>query len=117
MDLGNFPATLQVCSSSESALPGLLETDIFHSYLGLAALAVTGEPGLKKLDSPLCISIDAKKNLERLRNDPSVPRRRYWLHGYCFEIREDDPRCKEMMAKDEGPPKQLAEAFAGAAVN
>ena len=31
-----------------------------HSYLGLCFLAIMGEPGLKKLDSALCISVDTK---------------------------------------------------------
>ena len=37
--------------------------DILHSYLGLAALSIMGEPGLKKIDSALCISADAKKRI------------------------------------------------------
>lgn len=37
--------------------------DILHSYLGLAALSIMGEPGLKKIDSALCISVEAKERI------------------------------------------------------
>ena len=43
---------------------GLL--DILHSYLGLAALSIINEPGLKKIDSALCISVDAKEHIMRM---------------------------------------------------
>lgn len=39
--------------------------DIYHSYLGLAALSIVGTPGLKKLDAALCISEDAKDKIEK----------------------------------------------------
>ncbi|QSZ28642.1 hypothetical protein DSL72_003141 [Monilinia vaccinii-corymbosi] len=87
--------------------------DIYHSYLGLAALAVLKEPGIKELDSALCISVDAKKNIEGLRKAALVPSRAYWVHGYRFTIREDSPRFGEKMAMDEGPPKSLIDAFEG----
>jgi len=41
--------------------------DIYHSYLGLAALAIVNEAGVKTLDSALCISVEAKNNLANLR--------------------------------------------------
>lgn len=37
-----------------------------HSFLGLAALALMGEEGLRKLDSNLCISMKAKERLMEL---------------------------------------------------
>ena len=37
--------------------------DLLHSYLGLAALSIMGEPGLKKIDSALCISVDTKEKI------------------------------------------------------
>ena len=37
--------------------------DILHSYLGLAALAIMDEKGLKKIDSALCMSLDAKQRV------------------------------------------------------
>ncbi|KAI9158055.1 Geranylgeranyl transferase type-1 subunit beta [Paramyrothecium foliicola] len=40
-----------------SKLPGA-PPDVFHSYLGLAALAMMGEPSLKELDVGLCCSKD-----------------------------------------------------------
>ena len=40
--------------------------DILHSYLGLAALSIINEPGLKKIDSALCISVDAKEHIMRM---------------------------------------------------
>ena len=39
---------------------------MLHSYLGLAALAVMKEPGLKSLDPTLCISVSAREHLESL---------------------------------------------------
>ena len=39
--------------------------DILHSYLGLATLATMREPGLKSLDSTLCISIAAREIFEQ----------------------------------------------------
>ena len=53
--------------------------DIYHSYLGLAALALHHEPGLKEFDPALCITKDAKQYLESLpwrkaaRNSASDP--------------------------------------------
>ncbi|RAL62425.1 hypothetical protein DID88_004991 [Monilinia fructigena] len=87
--------------------------DIYHSYLGLAALAVLKEPGVKELDSALCISLDAKENIEMLRKAALVPSRTYWVHGYSFKVREDSPEFGEKMAMDEGPPKSLIDAFEG----
>jgi geranylgeranyl transferase type-1 subunit beta len=40
--------------------------DPYHSYLGLATLALIGEPGVKSFYAPLCFSIDAKNRLESL---------------------------------------------------
>ncbi len=41
-------------------------TDIMHSYLGLAALALMKESGLRSIDSTLCISLKAREHLESL---------------------------------------------------
>ncbi|KAL8967192.1 MAG: hypothetical protein Q9183_003030 [Haloplaca sp. 2 TL-2023] len=46
-------------------LPGDVP-DIMHSCLGLAGLAVMGEPGLKTLDPSLCLSVEARERLENL---------------------------------------------------
>lgn len=43
-----------------------LVLDILHSYLGLAALAIMKEPGLKSLDATLCMSVSAMEHLETL---------------------------------------------------
>ncbi|KAF2201841.1 geranylgeranyl transferas-like protein type i beta subunit [Delitschia confertaspora ATCC 74209] len=40
--------------------------DIYHSYLGLAVLAMFEEPGLKGFDAALCMSNDAKRHIEEL---------------------------------------------------
>lgn len=40
--------------------------DIFHSYLGLAVLAIFEEPGLKRFDPALCVSEDVKRHVEEL---------------------------------------------------
>ncbi|EFW99891.1 geranylgeranyl transferase type 1 beta subunit [Grosmannia clavigera kw1407] len=41
--------------------------DLYHSYLGLAALATMGEPSLKSFDPVLCISSDTVKKIEVAR--------------------------------------------------
>ena len=46
--------------------------DLMHSYLGLCFLTIMGEPGLKKLDSALCISIDAKERFLKRRMEKEV---------------------------------------------
>lgn len=40
--------------------------DIYHSFLGLLTLAIFGEPGLRDVDTPLCMSNRAKQHLESL---------------------------------------------------
>ncbi|KAH8814341.1 terpenoid cyclases/protein prenyltransferase alpha-alpha toroid [Hyaloscypha sp. PMI_1271] len=41
--------------------------DIYHSYLGLAALAIMKEPGLKPFDSALCVGAQQKEMIGLLR--------------------------------------------------
>ncbi|RDA91103.1 hypothetical protein CP533_6694 [Ophiocordyceps camponoti-saundersi (nom. inval.)] len=41
--------------------------DLFHSYLGLAALSLLGEPGLKEMDVGLCCSQDLSRKVELAR--------------------------------------------------
>ncbi|KAJ2973857.1 hypothetical protein NQ176_g6372 [Zarea fungicola] len=41
--------------------------DIYHSYLGLTALAVMGEPKLKELDAELCSSADVSACIVKAR--------------------------------------------------
>ncbi|RVX73892.1 hypothetical protein B0A52_02782 [Exophiala mesophila] len=43
--------------------PGELP-DVLHSYLGLAALAIYHEPGLKEFDATFCFSVRAVQNLK-----------------------------------------------------
>lgn len=38
--------------------------DLYHSYLGLAALALTGWEGVKALDGGMCVSAEARGSLE-----------------------------------------------------
>ena len=40
--------------------------DILHSYLGLAALSLMKEPGLKTVDPVMCISLSAGEHLDRV---------------------------------------------------
>ncbi|THY21677.1 terpenoid cyclases/Protein prenyltransferase, partial [Aureobasidium pullulans] len=40
--------------------------DLYHSYLGLAALSLLGEEKLKKLDPSLCMSVEAKGRLQNI---------------------------------------------------
>jgi geranylgeranyl transferase type-1 subunit beta len=44
--------------------------DIYHSYLGLASLALFEYPGLKKIHPAACISLDAVDYLKTLQNIP-----------------------------------------------
>lgn len=78
--------------------------DIYHSYLGLAALAVMEEPGINSLDPVLCISTQQKEIIDAFRRRAAVPTRIYWKHGYCFSIREDDPEFDKIMASNGEPP-------------
>ncbi|ROW00041.1 hypothetical protein VPNG_08340 [Cytospora leucostoma] len=41
--------------------------DIYHSSLGLAALATLGDPGLKRFDPGLCVSADTVRKIEKGR--------------------------------------------------
>ncbi|KAL2064747.1 hypothetical protein VTL71DRAFT_3885 [Oculimacula yallundae] len=77
--------------------------DIYHSYLGLAALAIMQEPGIKSLDPGLCISTTQRALIEQFRETTAVTSRTYWKHGYCFSIREDNPDFEKIMAASEEP--------------
>lgn len=39
----------------------VMSLDLMHSYLGLCALAIMGEPGLKRIDSAMCISLEVRE--------------------------------------------------------
>jgi geranylgeranyl transferase type-1 subunit beta len=67
------------------------------------------EPGLKPLDSALCISEKQKQLIGEMQRSLLVPVRRYWKHGFCFSIREDDPDFDVKMKDSEGPPKDAKE--------
>lgn len=41
--------------------------DLYHAYFGLAALATMGEPGLKKFDTSLAVSVETLRKLEVAR--------------------------------------------------
>jgi geranylgeranyl transferase type-1 subunit beta len=64
---GNPPGTL--CPLCCSRLYFDPFTDIYHSYLGLAALATMKEPGLKPLDPALCVSVEQREKIEKFRNE------------------------------------------------
>lgn len=82
--------------------------DIYHSYLGLAALAVMKEPGIKPLDSALCVSKQQRAKFTQQRTTASIARKVYWKHGYPISIREDNPEFEEKMASSEEPPKFMS---------
>ena len=65
------------------------------------------EPGLKPLDSALCVSVVQRENVCRLREGGVVPSHVFWKHGYGFEVREDDPEFDSKMASSEEPPLAL----------
>lgn len=71
--------------------------------MGLAALATLKESGIKSLDPGLCISMEQKQIIGKLRKSAAVPARTYWKHGYCFSIREDDPDFEKSMVSSEEP--------------
>jgi geranylgeranyl transferase type-1 subunit beta len=62
---GNPPGSISSTAIIYCELIPLL--DIYHSYLGLAALAIMKEPGLKPFDSALCVGAQQKEIIERLR--------------------------------------------------
>jgi hypothetical protein len=43
-----------------------------------------GEPGLKPLDSALCVSTAQRRKIEELRKQASSSSTTYWKHGYQF---------------------------------
>lgn len=65
--------------------------DIYHSYLALAALATMNEPGLKPLDAALCISIQQKEKLEKLRKAALGRTGEQSKHGFSFSMWDVDP--------------------------
>jgi len=46
--------------------------DLYHSYLGLAALSLAGSDQVKKLDGAMCISEEARARLQKLWRDWGV---------------------------------------------
>lgn len=42
----------------------MYHADMYHSYLGLAALSILGESDLKAIDPVYCIPIDTKESIE-----------------------------------------------------
>lgn len=79
--------------------------------MGLAALSVMKEPGLKRLDSALAVSKEHRERITHQRETASVARKIYWKHGYPISIREDDPKFKEKMALSEEPPKFMRDVI------
>lgn len=41
--------------------------DVYHSYLGLAALATMGDEDLKEIDAGLCCTLETTRKIERAR--------------------------------------------------
>lgn len=58
--------------------------DIYHSYLGLAALALMGEPELKAFDVGLCCSAETARRVELARDGLLGANRRDGFDGDGF---------------------------------
>ena len=83
--------TLQVDRSTTYPLHAeLMISDIYHSYLGLAALSIMKQPGLQPLDSTLCVSAAQRQRIVQLRKEASAPLHTYSKHGHQFFIHEVD---------------------------
>jgi hypothetical protein len=88
--LGSLQEFLPVCDSQffikshSSNRP-----DIYHSYLGLAALATMKDPALKAFDPALCVSLQQREKIARLRREALVPTRVPWEHAYSLSMRSD----------------------------
>lgn len=42
--------------------------DVLHAYLGLAALDIMGEPGMKPFDAALCVSTETTDKIQKARD-------------------------------------------------
>ena len=42
--------------------------DIYHGYLGLAALATMGDPAVNEIDAALCVSVNTIRKIEKARD-------------------------------------------------
>lgn len=61
--------------------------DVFHSYLGLGALALLGEPGLKEFDVGLCCSRDTARKVGIARDglsETTLQQKTDWFDGDGF---------------------------------
>jgi geranylgeranyl transferase type-1 subunit beta len=81
--------------------------DLYHSYLGLATLAMMKEPGIKEVDPVLCASIETKERMEKVIKEALIPWKTYWKHGEQFQSSEADPKHPQIIAEDEGPPEVM----------
>lgn len=103
---GKYPGSPPGLTSLKSAqIVTKRVVDIYHSYLGLAALSIMKEPGLKPLDSALAVSKEQRGRISKQREAALVARKVYWKHGYPISTREDNPDFKAKMASSEEPPK------------
>jgi len=106
-ELVNVPSIRRfLCQQTQHVIGGFGKyprnpPDIYHSYLGLAALSIMNEAGLKSLDAALCVSTEQRQKVEQLRNSASIPTMTYWKNGYSFLIRKDDPDFEAKMAASE----------------
>lgn len=56
--------------------------DIYHSYLGLAALATMGDEDLKEFDVGLCCTLETTRKIEKARDGLLQGRDRDWEDGF-----------------------------------
>lgn len=69
--------------------------DIYHSYLALTTLALLQEPGLKPVDSELCIGQEARASIQRQVEQMLQRKVPVFKNGSLFYVDEGE-------AKDEG---------------
>lgn len=67
------PASNYLTGITQHSIGGFAKTtgappDIYHSYLGLTALAIMGEPKLKQLDAELCCSAEVAACIAKARD-------------------------------------------------
>lgn len=102
--------TIHACLLFSTQTANVL-ADIYHSYLGLATLALMKEPGLKEVDPVLPgISVEAKEKLVKSIQAMITPTHYYWKDGRGAFSSEGDPDHAQKTASAEGPPKHLLTA-------
>jgi geranylgeranyl transferase type-1 subunit beta len=83
-------------------------TDVYHSYLGLATLALMKEPGLKEVDPVLPgVSLEAKMRLEKSIDEILIPEHYFWKAGKGQFSSKASVNHEKKPIEAEEPPKYL----------